>query len=139
MSPMVQGALRYLQAIDSTLATRVFAQPLNLRHYHFKHRAMAPSNQHLTSSQEDKGSRDHEVAREPTASGSNEWKARAPYYIHKPADSFDVKYEASCHCGKVNYQLAQEEPLDSKLCHCTTCQTQHGKLLPFNVHWTTSL
>ena len=57
------------------------------------------------------------------------WKVRAPYKIHDPQEGFKVRYEASCHCGKVKYQLSREEPLDSKLCHCTTCQTQHGKCL----------
>ena len=60
------------------------------------------------------------------------WKTRPPYSVHDEAD-FKVRYEASCHCGKVKYQLKREEPLDSKLCHCTTCQTQHGKL-PTNMH-----
>ncbi len=61
------------------------------------------------------------------------WKTKAPYKVHDPQDHFDVKYEASCHCGKVQFQLSRDEPLDSKLCHCTTCQTQHGSsqsLLP---------
>lgn len=65
--------------------------------------------------------------------GLSEWKQRPPYRIHEKNDNFDVKYEANCHCGKVKYQLNRREPLDSKLCHCTTCQTQHGK------HWPTNL
>lgn len=58
-----------------------------------------------------------------------DWQKRAPYKIHEPNENFNARYEASCHCGKVKYQLSREEPLDSKLCHCTTCQTQHGMLL----------
>ncbi|CBY01630.1 predicted protein [Plenodomus lingam JN3] len=58
--------------------------------------------------------------------GLSEWKKRAPYRVHDDMKKFDVKYEANCHCGKVSYQLSRREPLDSKLCHCTTCQTQHG-------------
>ncbi|KAK0935994.1 hypothetical protein LTR29_012455 [Friedmanniomyces endolithicus] len=54
------------------------------------------------------------------------WKTKAPYKVHDPQDHFDVKYEASCHCGKAQFQLSRDEPLDSKLCHCTTCQTQHA-------------
>jgi len=54
------------------------------------------------------------------------WKTKAPYKVHDPAEGFNTRYEASCHCGKVKYQLSREEPLDSKLCHCTTCQTQHA-------------
>lgn len=52
-----------------------------------------------------------------------EWKKRAPYRIHESNEHFKARYEASCHCGKVQYELSREEPLDSKLCHCTTCQT----------------
>lgn len=60
-----------------------------------------------------------------------DWQKRAPYKIHEPNEHFKARYEASCHCGKVKYQLSREEPLDSKLCHCTTCQTQHGMLFCF--------
>ena len=62
--------------------------------------------------------------------GKHEWKERPPYSIHQDNSKFDVKHEASCHCGKVKYQLSRDIPLDSKLCHCTTCQTQHGKSPP---------
>ncbi|KAK8164658.1 Mss4-like protein [Phyllosticta citrichinensis] len=58
--------------------------------------------------------------------GLSDWKKRAPYRIHEPNEHFEVKYEAHCHCGRVHYQLNRVEPLDSKLCHCTTCQTQHA-------------
>ncbi|KAL8846088.1 MAG: hypothetical protein Q9221_008797 [Calogaya cf. arnoldii] len=56
----------------------------------------------------------------------NEWKHRAPYKVHDPAEHFQVRYEGSCHCGKVQYQLSREKPLDAKFCHCTTCQKIHG-------------
>jgi len=66
----------------------------------------------------------------------NQWKFRAPYKVHENDPNFRVRYEASCHCGKVQYQLSREKPLDSKFCHCTTCQKLHGKasntILPFN-------
>ncbi|KAI9664262.1 MAG: hypothetical protein M1831_002441 [Alyxoria varia] len=58
--------------------------------------------------------------------GKHEWKLRAPYRFHEPNEHFDARYEAECHCGKVKYQLSRDEPLDSKLCHCTTCQSQHA-------------
>jgi hypothetical protein len=61
--------------------------------------------------------------------GINDWKKRAPYRIHEPNEHFNALYEANCHCGRVEYQLNREKPLDSKLCHCTTCQTQHGMSL----------
>ena len=54
-----------------------------------------------------------------------EWKARAPYKLHEKG-SFKARYEGSCNCGKVTYQLNREKPLDAKYCHCTTCQTLHG-------------
>ncbi|KAL8729149.1 MAG: hypothetical protein Q9181_005095 [Wetmoreana brouardii] len=56
----------------------------------------------------------------------NEWKHRAPYRVHDKAENFNVRYEGSCHCGKVRYQLSREKPLDAKYCHCTTCQKIHG-------------
>lgn len=61
------------------------------------------------------------------------WKTRPPYKIHDKGENFKARYEASCHCGKVKYQLSREEPLDSKLCHCTTCQTQHGISYPCTI------
>lgn len=57
----------------------------------------------------------------------NEWKHRAPYKIHDNDPNFSVRYEGSCHCGKVQYQLSREKPLDAKYCHCTTCQKIHGE------------
>merc|ERR1711981_601257 len=67
---------------------------------------------------------DQDVARKQSVDGKNNWKTRPPYSIHDK--DFNALYEASCHCGKVQYQLSRQEPLDSKLCHCTTCQTQHA-------------
>ncbi|KAL5117473.1 hypothetical protein ACEQ8H_004638 [Pleosporales sp. CAS-2024a] len=65
-------------------------------------------------------------SRGESTTGISEWKQRPPYRIHEKNEDFDVKYEANCHCGKVKYQISRREPLDSKLCHCTTCQTQHA-------------
>ena len=72
---------------------------------------------------------DKDQSRGESTTGISEWKTRAPYKVHDKNEDFDVKYEANCHCGKVKYQLSRREPLDSKLCHCTTCQTQHGAYL----------
>jgi hypothetical protein len=69
---------------------------------------------------------DKNQSRGDSTTGISEWKQRPPYRVHDKQEGFDVKYEANCHCGKVKYQLNRQEPLDSKLCHCTTCQTQHG-------------
>lgn len=67
-----------------------------------------------------------EERKQEESTGLNDWKTKAPYKLHEPNEHFEARYEASCHCGKVEYELSREEPLDSKLCHCTTCQTQHG-------------
>lgn len=56
----------------------------------------------------------------------NQWKHRAPYRVHDNDPNFHARYEASCHCGKIRYQLSREKPLDAKYCHCTTCQKLHG-------------
>ncbi|KAH6665651.1 Mss4-like protein [Halenospora varia] len=57
----------------------------------------------------------------------NEWKFRAPYKVHEKNNSnFKALYEGSCHCGRVQYQLSREKPLDAKYCHCSTCQVLHG-------------
>jgi len=56
----------------------------------------------------------------------DEWKKKAPYRIHESDEHFNARYEGSCHCGRVKYQLSREKPLDAKYCHCTTCQVIHG-------------
>ena len=56
----------------------------------------------------------------------DQWKHREPYKVHEKREDFDVKWEGSCHCGKVTYQLSREKPLAAKYCHCTTCQRLHG-------------
>ena len=70
---------------------------------------------------------DEQQAHGQHSASKDQWKKRAPYRIHEPNDKFNALYEANCHCGQVKYQLSRQEPLDSKLCHCTTCQTQHGR------------
>lgn len=54
------------------------------------------------------------------------WKYREPYMVHERDEEFKAIYDGSCHCGEVKFQLSREYPLASKLCHCTTCQKQHG-------------
>ncbi|KAF2669815.1 hypothetical protein BT63DRAFT_371929 [Microthyrium microscopicum] len=51
------------------------------------------------------------------------WKHQPPYKFQK---DFQVEYEANCQCKKIKYQLSRKEPLNSKLCHCSDCQRQHG-------------
>lgn len=35
------------------------------------------------------------------------------------------RYQASCHCGAVRYEV-DADPVDAKICHCRTCQRLHG-------------
>lgn len=55
---------------------------------------------------------------------------RPPYLSPLERDSFSIKLTASCHCGRVKYHLCEDEPLDSKFCHCRGCQVIHGKISP---------
>lgn len=81
---------------------------------------MAPSKNDKTTAKSN-GADDHEVEGK-----DNEWKFRAPYKIHEDDPDFEALYEGSCHCGRVQYQLSREKPLESKYCHCGTCQVLHG-------------
>ncbi len=48
-----------------------------------------------------------------------------PDYASFDDSAFIAKYRAACFCGKVRYEVSAD-PVDAKLCHCTTCQTLHG-------------
>ncbi|MEJ2087748.1 MAG: GFA family protein [Gammaproteobacteria bacterium] len=37
----------------------------------------------------------------------------------------EQKYQASCHCGAVRYEVAGD-PVDAKICHCRDCRVLHG-------------
>jgi len=84
---------------------------------------MAPSKQNKDQAVS-KGHKSEDVEGE-----DNEWKFCAPYKVHDPSEGFKAVHEGSCHCGRVQYQLSRERPLDAKFCHCNTCQVLHGKLL----------
>jgi hypothetical protein len=85
---------------------------------------MAPSREEKEAATE-KGNNEKDVD-----GGLNEWKFRVLYKIHDDNEGFNALYEASCHCGRVKYQLSREKPLDAKYCHCTTCQRLHGIAVP---------
>lgn len=97
-------------------------QNLQLQHFYIHKRTatMAPSATEKSQAKSS-GHKSEDVDGE-----HNEWKFRAPYKVHENEDGFKALYEASCHCGKVKYQLSREKPLDAKYCHCTTCQVLHG-------------
>jgi len=61
-----------------------------------------------------------------SGSQNQEWKTRMPYKM-QPKTDFHAIYDASCHCGRVKYELSRKKPLDAKFCHCKTCQKLHGK------------
>mmetsp|Transcript_9929 Transcript_9929/g.19257 ORF Transcript_9929/g.19257 Transcript_9929/m.19257 type:complete len:274 (-) Transcript_9929:65-886(-) len=50
------------------------------------------------------------------------WKHEPPYVRQ---EGFEARYTARCLCGLVVYQV-KEDPVDSKICHCTGCQVAHG-------------
>ncbi|KAL2220430.1 Mss4-like protein [Thermoascus aurantiacus ATCC 26904] len=62
----------------------------------------------------------------PSAGQQEDWKQRPPYLIQSPERFGDVRWSASCHCGRVTYQLKRERPLNTKFCHCRGCQVLHG-------------
>lgn len=83
---------------------------------------MAPSTQEKDTAKRS-GHKDADVEGE-----HNEWKFREPYKVHENDPNFKALYEGSCHCGRIQYQLSREKPLDAKYCHCSTCQVLHGTL-----------
>lgn len=48
-----------------------------------------------------------------------------PPYSH-PDTPFNPRYEGSCFCGAVKFQISRERPLEAKFCHCHGCQLLHG-------------
>lgn len=102
--------------------------PLFPRHLISKSRACRFANTMAPSKEEKQAATLKGNSKEDLEGEHNEWKFRAPYKVHDDAEDFRVLYEGGCHCGRVRYQLSRDKPLDAKYCHCTTCQTLHGKL-----------
>jgi hypothetical protein len=48
-----------------------------------------------------------------------------PEYASLDDSAFVPKYQASCFCGCMRYEVSGD-PVDAKLCHCRACQTLHG-------------
>ncbi|RDI84461.1 hypothetical protein Vi05172_g5728 [Venturia inaequalis] len=107
-------------------STDLTSHPKKKSHNEDKFSSTSAKQNTIDPTEHDDPSQNHEKSE--SVEGIHEWKTRPPYQIHKDESDFEARYEASCHCGKVTYQLSREEPLDSKLCHCTTCQTQHGEI-----------
>ncbi|KAJ9603031.1 hypothetical protein H2200_012326 [Cladophialophora chaetospira] len=90
---------------------------------------MSKQNGHMESKQTGDAEESHQhQAGNSTDRDIDQWKHKEPYKVHDTErnDNFDVKWEGSCHCGKVTYQLSRDKPLAAKYCHCTTCQRLHG-------------
>jgi len=107
-----------------TAASRPFPR-LNHIHFHTVSKIMGSQGASTYRANGDNGDEGN------TEGELNQWKHRAPYKVHDNDPNFHARYTGSCHCGKVTYQLSREKPLDSKYCHCTTCQKIHGTLLPY--------
>ena len=52
-------------------------------------------------------------------------KEFGPEYASVDDAGFIVKYRASCFCKAVRIEVCAD-PLDAKMCHCTTCRRLHG-------------
>ncbi|NWH06841.1 GFA family protein [Desulfobacter latus] len=48
-----------------------------------------------------------------------------PDYASLEDADFVAKYQASCFCGVIQYEVSAD-PVDAKICHCLTCQRLHG-------------
>ncbi len=95
----------------------------------FSTTAMGKDQDHIKSKQTGEKEESHQhQAGNGTDREIDQWKHREPYAVHdhERNDNFDVKWEGSCHCGKVTYELSRDKPLSAKYCHCTTCQRLHG-------------
>lgn len=105
-----------------------FSPHLRLPTPQYLHRQFATSITRMAPSKEDKAEAKKSCEDYKVEGELNEWKFRAPYKVHSKDDNgnFKALYEGSCHCGRVQYQLSREKPLDAKYCHCTTCQVLHG-------------
>ncbi|PKS06240.1 hypothetical protein jhhlp_006986 [Lomentospora prolificans] len=55
-----------------------------------------------------------------------DWTAQPPYQSASHRSDYVPRHRGSCHCGRIQYSLAREEPLASKYCHCRDCQTLHA-------------
>ncbi|PGH21344.1 hypothetical protein AJ80_03395 [Polytolypa hystricis UAMH7299] len=63
----------------------------------------------------------------PDEKPSNEsWKHEPPYKIQPAGEFGHVYWRGRCQCGRVEYWLNMEKPLDAKFCHCRGCQVLHG-------------
>lgn len=112
-----------IKSISSSTTPGLTLLPATTRPFSSINHKMAPSSNEKQQAKE-QGSKSHEVEGE-----ENEWKFKAPYKVHEKDSGFKKIYDASCHCGKVRYELGREKPLDAKFCHCTTCQVIHGMSL----------
>lgn len=54
------------------------------------------------------------------------WQLDHPYCVPTPKEISEAKWEGLCHCGQIRFFLSREEPLNSKYCHCSDCQTMHA-------------
>ena len=53
------------------------------------------------------------------------WKSSDPYLPLGATEDFEIRFTATCMCGKVEHAV-DSDPVVSKFCHCTSCQILHG-------------
>ncbi|KAL8365444.1 hypothetical protein RB595_004316 [Gaeumannomyces hyphopodioides] len=58
--------------------------------------------------------------------GDQDWKTSDPYSTGGPPDGATVHWTGRCHCGRIEYSLTRDKPLQSKYCHCGDCRVLHG-------------
>ncbi|WWC66462.1 uncharacterized protein I206_100364 [Kwoniella pini CBS 10737] len=68
------------------------------------------------SKEEDKNEDNHE---------DEEWLKQPPFSVGADKDGWETKWRESCWCGKVAF-VYNEDPSNSKICHCEDCQRLHG-------------
>jgi len=58
---------------------------------------------------------------------------KRPPYVRSKDDDRTAKYNGSCHCGDVKFQI-YKDPEDTQMCHCDVCQKLHGA----PAHWSST-
>ncbi len=54
-------------------------------------------------------------------------------YASVEDDTFKTKYQASCYCQTVQYEVCAD-PVDAKICHCLVCKKLHGAPMQWSGH-----
>ncbi|WWC58519.1 uncharacterized protein I303_101062 [Kwoniella dejecticola CBS 10117] len=55
----------------------------------------------------------------------DEWLKQPPFSVGADKEGWETKWRESCWCGKVAF-VYNDDPSNSKICHCEDCQRLHG-------------